>query len=61
MLWQMAGWVKMPLGKEVGLGSVDVVLDGDPAPPKVDTALNFRRMSIVAKQLHGSRCDLVQR
>jgi len=25
----------MPLGREVGLGPGDIVLDGDPAPPKV--------------------------
>ena len=30
---QMAGWIKMPLGKEVGLGPRDIVLAGDPAPP----------------------------
>jgi len=29
---QMAGWIKMPLGMEVGLGPDDFVLDGDPAP-----------------------------
>jgi len=29
---QMAGWIKMPLGTEVGLGPGDIVLDGDPAP-----------------------------
>jgi len=29
----MAGWIKMPLGMEVGLGPGDCVLDGDPAPP----------------------------
>ena len=28
-----AGWIKMPLGTEVGLGPDDIVLDGDPAPP----------------------------
>jgi len=28
----MAGWIKMPLGMEVGLGPGDFVLDGDPAP-----------------------------
>ena len=28
----MAGWVKMPLSMEVGLGPGDFVLDGDPAP-----------------------------
>jgi len=30
---QMAGWIKMPLGMEVGLGAGDFVLDGDPTPP----------------------------
>jgi len=29
---QTAAWIKMPLGTEVGLGSDDIVLDGDPAP-----------------------------
>jgi len=29
----MAGWIKMPLGMEVGLGSGDFVFDGDPAVP----------------------------
>jgi len=29
---QMAGWIKMPLGMEVGLGPGHIVLDGDPAP-----------------------------
>jgi len=28
----MAAWVKMPLGKEAGLGPGDFVLDGHPAP-----------------------------
>jgi len=28
----MGGWIKMPLGMEVGLGPGDFVLDGDPAP-----------------------------
>jgi len=28
----MAGWIKMPLGMEVGLGPNDIVLHGDPAP-----------------------------
>jgi len=30
---QMAGWIKMLLGTEVGLGQGDIVLDGDLAPP----------------------------
>jgi len=29
----MAGWIKMPLGREVGLCQTDIVLDGNPAPP----------------------------
>jgi len=29
----MAGWIKMPLGTEVGLGPGHIVLDGHPAPP----------------------------
>ena len=36
---QMVGWIKMPLGTEVGLGPGHIVLDGDPAiPTKRDTA-----------------------
>jgi len=31
---QTAGWIKMLLGMEVGLGPGHIVLDGDPAPPK---------------------------
>jgi len=31
---QMAAWIKMPLGIEVGLGPGDIALDLDPAPPK---------------------------
>jgi len=41
----------MPLGKEVGLGSGDIVLDGDPAPrKKAQQPATFRPMSIVAKR-----------
>jgi len=29
---QTAGWIKMPLGTEVGLGPGHIVLDGDRAP-----------------------------
>jgi len=29
---QTAGWIKMALGTEVGLGPDHIVLDGDPAP-----------------------------
>ena len=30
---QTVGWIKMPLGMEVGLGPGDIVLEGDPALP----------------------------
>ena len=33
-----AGWIRIPLGTEVGLGPGDIVLDGDPVPPKRGTA-----------------------
>jgi len=29
---QTVGWIKMPLGTEVGVSSGDIVLYGDPAP-----------------------------
>ena len=53
------GWIRMPLGTEVGFGPGYIVLDGDPAPPKRGTSPNFRPMSVVAKRLDGSRCHSV--
>jgi len=39
---QTAGWIKMPLGKELDLGLGDIVLDREPAPlPQRDTAPIF--------------------
>ena len=29
---EMAAWIKIPLGMEIGLGPRDIVLDGDPTP-----------------------------
>jgi len=29
---QTAGWIKMPLGREVCLGPDDIMLDGEPVP-----------------------------
>jgi len=50
----------MPLGTEVDLGPGDIVLDGNPAPPKNrgHSTPNFGPC-IVAKRLHVSRCHLV--
>ena len=63
LLWPNAGWIKMKLGMQVDLGHGHIVLDGDPAPPppKRGRAPHFRPMPIVAKQLDGSKCHLVQR
>ena len=48
---QTAGWIVMPLGTDVDLGSGYIVLDGDPDSPKRDIAApSFRPMSIVAKR-----------
>jgi len=60
---QMAAWITMPLGMELGLGPGDLVLNGDPAPPPQKTVElpNFRPMFIVAKQLDGSRWHLARR
>jgi len=30
---QTAAWIKIPLGMEVGLSLLNIVLDGEPAPP----------------------------
>jgi len=46
---QTAGCISIPLGTEAGLGPDDIVLDGDPASPKVARPPNFRPMSTVAK------------
>jgi len=48
-----SGWIRILLGMEVGLDPGDIVLDGDPAPPKQKGAQQpptFWQMSIVAKQ-----------
>ena len=57
----MVGWIKVPLGTNVGLSPGDFVLDGDPVslPKKGAESPNFRPMFIVAKRLDGLRCHLV--
>jgi len=53
---QMATWIKMVLGTEVGLGLRDIVLDVDPATPQkkgTPTSTQFLAMSIVAEWLDG--------
>jgi len=54
----------MPLAREVSLDQGDVVLDGDPDPPKKGgagtAAPTFRPVSIVTKRLDGSGYHLVR-
>jgi len=38
---QTAGWIKMPLGVEAGLGRGHILLDGHPARPKKGHSLQF--------------------
>jgi len=59
----MAAWIKMPLGREVGLSPSDTVLDGDPASPpqKGAESPNFRPTSIAARRLDGSGCHMAWR
>ena len=60
---QTAGWIKMALGMEVGVGPGHIVLDGDRAPlPKKGTEPPILRpIFIVAKRLDASRYHLVWR
>ena len=47
---QTAGWIKIPLGKKVGLGPGRIMIHGDdPAPPsqKGEQHPNFRPLYIV--------------
>ena len=55
---QTFGWIKMPLGREIGLGPCDIVSDGDPSPQKrAQQPPIFCSMSIVAKRsAHLSNC-----
>jgi len=50
---QTAGWIKMPVGREVGLDPSNIVLDGTQLPLPKEGAKPLRPMSIVAKQLDG--------
>ena len=52
---QMAGWIKMPLGREVRPQSKQHCVRWGPSSPsqKGGGALNFQPMSIVAKRLDG--------
>jgi len=53
---QTAGWIKMPLGEEIGLGPGHIALDGDSGPPpQLGTAPYFRQ-TVAQSQLLLSTC-----
>ena len=59
---QTAGYIKMPLGMEVGLSQGDFVFDGDPAhSPKRGQSPQFSAHVYCGHRLHGSKCHLVRR
>jgi len=61
---QLHGWIKMPIGMEVGLDPGEIVLNGDPVHPQkkgYSPLPNFRPMFVVAKRVDGSRYQLAQR
>jgi len=64
-LWPNAGWIKMKLGMEIGLGPGHMVLDGDhPAPTHQKRGIapvNSLPMSYVDKRMDGLQCHLVRR
>ena len=51
---QTAGWIKMPIGMEVGLSPGELVLDGN--PPKREQSCDFQPMSLLA-QLSAHVCS----
>jgi len=57
---QTVGWIRMPLGTEVGRGPGNIVLDGDPAPSpqKGDTAVPHFSAHVYCGQTvaHPSNC-----
>jgi len=54
---QMAAWIKMSLGMELGLGPGNPVLDGDPAPPKKKCLLWPNGWMDHSGTRHGGRPD----
>ena len=58
---QMAAWIKMPLGTEVGFGPGDFVLDGDPLllPKKGCAAPPFRSVFIIVIVISLEHCTVI--
>ena len=49
-----AGWIKMPLGREIDCGPGDIVLDGDPAPPQFSAHVCYGQTAGWIKMLLGT-------
>jgi len=61
---QMAAWIKVPLGMDVGLSPGHIVLMRTQLPLTkwyTTPTPRFRPVSVVAKRLDGSRCYLIGR
>jgi len=59
---QAVGWIKIPLGTEVGLGRGDIVLDGDPAPPPMErgtAAPTFRLITMAKRSPISANAELL--
>ena len=54
----MAGWIKMPLGMEVGVGPAEFVLDGDPPLPKKGTSPQFSTHARCGKTAEWTKMPL---
>jgi len=50
---QTVGWIKMPLGMEVGFGPGHIVLDGDPVPPSKAAQLSQFSAHVCCGQTAG--------
>jgi len=60
---QTAGWIRIPLGKEVGLGpgECNIVLDGDSAPPPLSGKdPNFGGVNISQQRFNQSPRNLAR-
>jgi len=55
---QMAGWIRIRLGIEVGLFPGDIVLDGNPSPPRKETQHSHFSAHVYCSQTvaHLSKC-----
>jgi len=58
---QTAGWMKMPLDTQLGLGPGHIVKDATQLPQKGNNSPPIFSPCIVAKRVDGSTCHLIRR